>query len=177
MRYRARLWRNRSESGLSAIEVVVAAAVLGASVAVLGPVMTSTLRSERVVSNESRAIDGIRLAVARLDRELRSACAVTAPARDTSGSSLTFRTRAGRAGTYEVTYAVSQGRLERRTAAGTEPLGTGLVATSREFTYTENDTGTRAQIDIWLQVRFEEGHSPRAVRTTIAGRNTWSGCG
>ncbi|HVM41315.1 MAG TPA: hypothetical protein VM618_11130 [Acidimicrobiia bacterium] len=164
------------ERGTSLIEISVAMILISAVVVVLGPVMTSSLRSGRVVANESRAIDEMRIAIARIDRELRSACYVETPAKGASGSVLSFWTKAGTGGLYQVTYQVADGRLVRTTADGSETTGDGLVVTSNEFSHVENNTATRAQIGISLQVRFEDSNSPRLLATTVAGRNTWTSC-
>lgn len=166
----------QSERGTTLIEMAMAMILLGAIVAAFGPIMTSSLRSGRVVSNESRAIDEMRVAVARIDRELRSACYVETPAKDSTGSTLSFWTKAGTGGVYHVTYEVVGGKLERTTDSGTETTSEGLVVTSNEFSHTENNTGTRAQIGISLQVHFEDSNRPRLLATTVAGRNTWTSC-
>lgn len=169
--------RWREEHGVSLAEMTVALIMLAAVVAIMGPVMVSSLRSGRVLGNESRAVDEIRVSVARIDRELRSACIVTSPAIDTAGSKLTFKTSIDPdAGPYEVSYEVTDGQLVRTTADGTQIIGEGLVVTADEFRYTENPVESRAQIAINLNVRYEDANSPRVIGTTIAGRNTWSGC-
>lgn len=165
------------ERGFSLLELTIAVTLLGAVVAVFGPVMTSSLRSGRVVQNESRAIDEIRVAVDRIDRELRSACVVTAPVENSGGSTLTFDTQADSSGTYTVTYSVdSEGNLVRTRDGVSQSVAEGLVVTSEEFTHTLNNTGTRAEIQVAMQARFEDENDPRLVSTVIAGRNTWSGC-
>lgn len=164
------------DDGLSLVELLVTIGLLGAVVATMGPLMTSSLRAGRVVANESRALDEIQSSMDRIDRELRSACEVSSPAVDSSASTLTFKTQADRAGTYEVTYDVVEGQLVRTEDGTTQQIGEGLVVTSEEFTHTQNNTGTRAEIGIDVQVRFEDSNSPRSIKTVIAGRNTWSGC-
>lgn len=166
----------REQSALSLFEVMVAVSLIGAVVAFLGPVMTSSLRAGRVLVNESRAVDEIQSSMDRIDRELRSACEVSSPAADSSASTLTFKTQADRAGTYEVTYEAIDGQLTRTEDGTTQQIGEGLVVTSEEFTHTQNNTGTRAEIGIDIDVRFEDSNSPRSIQTVVSGRNTWSGC-
>lgn len=168
--------RWRSAAGMTAVEMVVAVSLLGAIVAVFGPVMSSSFNSAEVTQNESRALDEIRNAVARIDRELRSAECIQAPAADTSASVLTFTTHAGTSGAYEVTYAVdADGTLTRTVGDETTHVGDGIVVTSEEFAHSANP-GQRAKIAVNLQVRFEDGNSPRDLRTEIAGRNAWKAC-
>ncbi|MBI2168229.1 MAG: prepilin-type N-terminal cleavage/methylation domain-containing protein [Actinobacteria bacterium] len=161
--------------GFTLVEVMVAVALIGAVVAVMGPVMTSSFESGNAVTDESRALDEIRVAVARIDKELRSAQCISVPSAGGSGSSLTFDTLAGTGGAYSVTYRVAAGALERVEGGSTESVATGLVATGDEFTHGANP-GQRASVAIHLQVRFASDHSPRAVSTVIAGRNAWDAC-
>lgn len=164
-----------SQRGMSLVEVVVAVSLFGAVISVVGPVLISAFRATGVVQNESRAIDEIRIAVARIDRELRSAECISSPASGQLGSTLTFRTRAGTGSAYDVTYAVSGGGLVRTTAAGTQRVGEGVVVSGQEFAHTGNP-GQRAQVVIALQMRFEAANAPRSVGTTITGRNAWKAC-
>jgi prepilin-type N-terminal cleavage/methylation domain-containing protein len=171
-----RNWDVRREHGFTLIETMVAVSLLTAVIVAFGPVMTSSFRAGEVLSNESRAIDEIRVAVARIDRELRSACVVTTPTENTAGSSLTFTTKTDSGGDYDVTYAVQDGQLTRTRGTGVTTVGDGLVVTTREFEHVRSNTGTRREIRISLQVQFNNSGSPRLIETTIAGRNTWFGC-
>ena len=168
------MWR--SERGMSLVEMVVAMSLMLAVVGVFGPVLTSAMNSGKVVQDQSRAIDEIRIAVARIDKELRSAQCISAPLAGQSGSTLTFVSLAGTGGAYTVTYSVApDGHLTRTRGGVCQPVGEGLVVTSEEFSHLTN-AGQRGEIVIKLQVRFENGTSPRAVETTIAGRNAWAAC-
>lgn len=162
---------HRGEQGFSIFETVVAVSLLTAVVAVMGPIMTSAFRSGRVVQNESRAIDELRVAVARIDRELRSADEVYVPTAGAMGPTLSFRTYAD-GSAYDVTYSVSGGQLVRTTDTETQYVGSGLVTTSQEFGH-EANPGQRSRLTIDLQVQFEASSSPRRIQTTIAGRNAW----
>jgi Tfp pilus assembly protein PilW len=167
-------WRN--ERGVTLVELMVALGLLSAVVTVMGPLMTSSFRAGRVVQNESQALDELRIAVARIDRELRSADCITAPVAGTPGSTLAFRTLADPAGPYSATYSVDgSGRLVRTVGSSVEYIGKGLVVTSQEFTRTGNP-GQRDSIAMTFQVRFEDSNSPRVIATTIAGRNAWASC-
>ena len=169
--------RASGERGFSLVESMVAVALFGCIVVVMGPVMTSGLAAGRQVDHESRALDEARTAIARIDRELRSACEVSAPAVGNSGSVLTFKTQAGANGaTYEVTYSIVGGVLTRVEGGASQAVADGLVVTSQEFTHTENANATRAQIGVDLDVTFEAGGSPRRLSTVISGRNTWTAC-
>lgn len=163
------------ERGMSLIEVVVATSLMGAVVAVLGPTMISSFNAGRVVDNESRALDEVRVAIARIDRELRSASCIDSPTAGGSGSALSFTTMAGAGGAYDVSYTVSGGQLRRTTAGGAQDIGEGLVVTSHEFSHAANP-GQRASVTIVFQVRFEASHDPRTVETTVTGRNAWEAC-
>lgn len=167
------------EAGFTAVELVVAISLLGAIVAVFGPVMTSSIKSATVTQNESRALDEIRNAVARVDRELRSAECITSPAAGASGSALTFTTHAHdgvHTGSYEVTYDVdADGYLTRTVGTSTTQVGEGIVVTSEEFRHVAHP-GERAAVAIDLQVRFEDSHSSRRIMTEIAARNAWKAC-
>lgn len=163
------------EAGLSAVELMLGVALMVAALGVFGPLLTSSFGSTPRLQDESRALDELRVALARIDHELRSAECIDAPGAGEAGSTLTFRTHAGTAGAYDVTYSVSDGHLERRVGSVTEAVGDGVVATGTEFRHTAVP-GNRALVDVGLQVRFEDDHSPRVVETTITGRNTWVPC-
>lgn len=162
----------RTEAGVSLVEVVMAVALFGSVTAVFGPVLTSSYSATATVADESRALDEIRVAVARIDKELRSAESVTLPAPSSSGPALSFRTYAGSGGAYDVTYRVEEGELVREVDGATSTISEGLVVTSQEFTHTCNP-GRPASVSVDLQVRFAEEHDPRSVGTVIAGRNAW----
>lgn len=168
--------RAQGERGFSLVELIVTVALFGVVVAVMGPVLTSSMAAGREVDNESRALDQVRVAVARIDRELRSACEVSAPALGSSGSELTFRTETGNSGSYAVTYRIVGGQLIREQGSSSVPIADGLVVTSQEFRHEQNAVASRAQIAVELQVRFEQDNSPRQLSTLISGRNTWSAC-
>lgn len=159
---------------MSLIEMMVAISLFGAIVGVMGPVMTSAFNSTRVVQNESRALDEIRVAISRIDRELRSAECITSPAAGSAGSVLDFRTHAN-GSPYDVTYSVVDGQLVRTVGTDTQHVGEGIVVTSEEFGRAANP-GQRDAVAIELNVRFEGAHNPRVVSTTIAGRNAWASC-
>lgn len=171
--------RCRAERGMTVVELVIAMSLLTAIVAVFGPVMASSFNAANVTQNESRALDEIRNAVARVDRELRSTVCITTPAAGASSNALTFTTHAHdgvHTNAYEVTYAVdSNGYLTRTVGTETSQVGEGIVVTSKEFKHTA-DPGERASVAIDLQVRFESSHTPRRITTEIAARNAWEAC-
>lgn len=164
---------------MTAVELVIAMTLLGSIVAVFGPVMASSFNSARVTQNESRALDEIRNAVARIDRELRSTECIATPAAGASSNTLTFTTHAHdgvHTSAYEVTYAVdANGYLTRTVGTDTSPVGEGIVVTSEEFKHVASP-GERASVAIDLQVRFESNHTPRRISTEIAARNAWEAC-
>lgn len=171
--------RWRADRGMTVVELVVAMSLLGTIVAVFGPVMASSFKATNVTQNESRALDEIRNAVARVDRELRSTECISTPAPDASSNVLTFTTHAHdgvHTSAYEVTYAVdSNGYLTRTVGTDTSQVGEGIVVTSEEFKHTANP-GERASVAIDLQVRFEDGNTPRRITTEVAARNAWEAC-
>lgn len=165
-----------SQAGVSLVEMVVALTLFGSVTAVFGPVLTSSMESTNRVQNESRALDEVRVAMSRIDRELRSAECITTPVAGGSSSTLSFTTAAGSGGSYDVTYSVdAEGHLVRTVTAGSSTIGEGIVITSEEFRHTTNP-GQRSSVSINLQVQFETAHSPRDVSTLIAARNAWDAC-
>ena len=163
----------RGERGFTLAEMMVAVVLFGTVTAIFGPVLVSAMSSTDTLQNESRALDEVRVAISRIDRELRSAESVSAPAQGTSGSTLSFRTYAGTGGAYDVTYSVVNGELVRDVGGQQGAVAEGLVVSNEEFTYTCNP-GQAASVTLKVQVRFESSHSPRLVTTTIAGRNAWT---
>jgi type II secretory pathway pseudopilin PulG len=164
------------EGGFSLVESIVAVSLVGAIVAVTGPLMTTSLRSANEVRDQSDSIDEARIAVGRIDKELRSACQVLQPAVAGTSSTLEFRTR-NTAGTVDqIAYSVSGGRLYRTLNGGApSEVSQGLVVTNQEFAHTLNNAGTLGRVAVTLEVSYDGGPA-RTVATTIAGRNTWSAC-
>lgn len=165
--------RWRLDQGISAVEVMVATTLMVAVVAVVGPVMASSFGSGATLQDESRAADELKLAVERIDREVRAAECIHAPAAGSSGSLLSFRTHVGTGGPFDVSYRVEDGDLVRR-VDGDQTVAEGLVASGSEFTHSAS-VGSRAKIAIAFDVAVGTSGT-RHLETTITGRNAWTSC-
>ncbi|MBI2169648.1 MAG: hypothetical protein HYU28_09165 [Actinobacteria bacterium] len=166
----------RDERGFSLAEVVIASSLMVIAGASLGSVLVTNYRATANVTFQSRGIDELRVAVARIEREFRSAECVYEPVVTTSGGSATgsrarFKTRVG-GGSAEVTYRVEGGTLYRTELGVDETVASDLVDAASSFTLTEE---TRRRLDIVLAVE-PGGHDRRTIETSVTGRNAWRDC-
>jgi type II secretory pathway pseudopilin PulG len=177
---RGRHRRRPDGAGMTLVEVLVAMTLMAAIVPVFGPLLLSATRSARSLGFQSQTLDGLRLAVATIGRELRSAECIGLPvANGPAGSVLRFRTdafltAAGTSG-YEVTYTAVSGELRRQVtgSAGPTIAATGLVDPADAF---QQSFTPRRSVRLVFRVRSAPGSPVRDVTTTIAGRNAWRDC-
>lgn len=161
-------------AGVSLVEVLVAMTLMLAIVPVFGPLLVSSTRSARSLGLQSQALDQLRVAVASIGRELRSAECIYEPAPNgPAGTTLRFLTNANNT-TYEVTYTAFVDEL-RRQVTGQEATiaATGLVEPSGAF---RQVVTPRRRVEIDLAVQVDPDQPVRDVITTIAGRNAWRDC-
>lgn len=160
---------------MSLVEVLVAMSLMVAIVPIFVPLLISSTRSARSLGFQSQALDQLRLSVATVGRELRSAQCIYEPAPNGSaGPALRFLTNANNA-TYEVTYTAADGELRRqRTGQGTTIAATGLVA-PYDDAFRQIFTPRRS-VKLVFRVQTDPEQPVRDVATTIAGRNAWRDC-
>lgn len=165
---------------MTLVEVLVAMTLMVAIIPVFGPLLVSATRSARALALQSQTLDELRLAVATIGRELRSAECISSPVPNgPAGSVLRFRTDAfltatGHAG-YEVTYTATTGELLRQVTGSPGPTiaATGLVDPSDAFRQVFTP---RRSVRLVLRVQSAPDTPVRDVATTIAGRNAWRDC-
>ena len=168
-----------AESGMSLVEVLVAISLTVAIVPVFVPLLMSATRSARALGLQSQTLDQLRLTVATIGRELRSAECIYEPvANGAAGPTLRFRTTAflttAGSGTYDVTYTAAVGELRRQAAGqGSTTVATGLVDPEVAF---QQVFTPRRSVKLLLRVRSDPKDPVRDVATTIAGRNAWRDC-
>jgi len=164
---------------MSLVEVMVAMTLMVAIVPIFVPLLISSTRSARALGFQSQTLDGLRLAVATIGRELRSAECIYQPvANGPAGATLRFRTNAfltgGDTDSYEVTYTAAAGELRRQvTGQGSTIAAGGLVAPADAF---QQVVTPRRSVKLVLRIQSEPETPVRDVTTTIAGRNAWRDC-
>ena len=175
-----RLDRRATAAGMTLVEVLVAMTLMVAIVPVFGPLLLSATRSARALGLQSQTLDGLRLTVATIGRELRSAECITLPVPNgPAGPVLRFRTDAFLTATgnasYEVTYTAVTGELRRQVTGSPGPTiaATGIVDPSDAFLQIFTP---RRSVRLVLRVRSAADSPVRDVSTTIAGRNAWRDC-
>ncbi len=170
--------RRGAEAGISLVEVMVAVTLMVAIVPIFVPLLVSSTRTARSLGLQSQALDQLRLAVAGIGRELRSAECIYEPvANGPAGPILRFRTDAfltnADTAAYSVTYTVADGELRRQvTGQGSTIATTGLVsadAFQQVFT-------PRRSVKLAFRIQTDVHRPVRDVTTTIAGRNAWRDC-
>ena len=176
---RGRRRRRGAEAGISLVEVLVAMTLMVAIVPIFVPLLVSSTRSARSLGLQSQTLDELRLAVATIGRELRSAECIYEPvANGPAGSTLRFRTEAflttADTAAYEVTYTAAVGELRRQvTGQGSTIATTGLVSPSDAF---QQVFTPRRSVKLVFRIQIAPDQPIRDVTTTIAGRNAWRDC-
>ena len=168
-----------ADSGMSLVEVMVAISLTIAIVPIFVPLLMSATRSARARGFQSQTLDQLRLTVATIGRELRSAECIYEPAANgAAGPTLRFRTDAfltdaGNA-SYDVTYTAAAGELRRQVAGqGSTVAARGLVSPSGAF---QQIVTPRRSVKLLFQIQNDPKDPVRDVATTIAGRNAWRDC-
>jgi prepilin-type N-terminal cleavage/methylation domain-containing protein len=169
-----------AERGMTLVEVMVALSLMVAIVPVFVPLLLSATRSARALGLQSQTLDQLRLAVATIGRELRSAECIYEPvANGAAGPTLRFRTDAflsvaGSPSSYDVTYTATVGQLRRQVSGqDATTAASGLVNPSGAF---QQIFTPRRSVKLLLQIRTGPEDPVRDVATTIAGRNAWRDC-
>lgn len=160
---------------MTLVEVVVAVALLSAVGAIFLPLLTTATRSVRPLQSQSQAVDELRVALATIGRELRSAECVAEPAANASASDrLRFTTHANGT-TYEVTYTATGGELRRQVtgAPAAQVAASGLVDTTDAFAHVATP---RRTVRVHFHVQPDPDRPARELGTVMAGRNAWRSC-
>lgn len=168
--------RGAGEAGLSVVELMTALTLMLIVGITAGSTLVSTVSATSTLEDETAALDDLRVSMAQLEREFRSAECVREPnpvnpGEPASGSTLRFTTRSN-GGAYEVTYAIADGALARTQDSVTSVITEGLVEPDATFTYTETP---RRSIEVAFVVEGDDGDR-RRLSTTVAGRNAWRTC-
>ena len=164
---------------MSLVEVMVAMSLMVAIVPIFVPLLVSSTRTARSLGSQSQTIDDLRLAVATIGRELRSAECIYQPVPNgVAGPTLRFSTNAFLTGapstSYEVTYTAAAGELRRQvTGQGSTIAAVGLVAPSDAF---QQAVTPRRSVTLVFRIQADPDTPVRDVTTTIAGRNAWRDC-
>ncbi len=127
--------RIHHEDGVTLTELMVAVFLLIVVSAIFLPTMISGMTATGQITNVARSNDDGRLALQRIDREVRAAEIICTPAPgDPPGDTLRFLTRAYTAattadGTRDITYALNGTGLEKSTDGGAtwSPIIDGVV--------------------------------------------------
>lgn len=173
------------EDGLGLVEVLVAVGLMSIVFVVFGQSLVAADRVARVERLESESVDLLRTEIGRIEREVRWADQITAPAAPYTGSppsaagtTLTIRTYDGVGISYTVTYELRQagGEAElHRTEAGaasSTKLAEHLVYDSTPFRFYPRQGGDRnGYLDLSLSVQMDTTRDARDVTTRIGLRN------
>jgi prepilin-type N-terminal cleavage/methylation domain-containing protein len=196
------LRRLRSDQGVTLTELMVTVMLMGIVSVVFSTAIVSSLDATRDAEGAARSNDGIRLAIASLDRELRSASQICTPGPAESGDVLTFETRTA-TGTETITYRVDDpdadgvGELVRSAGTGERVVVEGVVNgwvaaqngtneplfTNQGITETVGPSttvvgspsfGKVISIRVWIDANPRDDISPKLETTELSGRNVWT---
>jgi prepilin-type N-terminal cleavage/methylation domain-containing protein len=163
--------RRTGERGFTLVETMVGMVLMTSIVGIVGPMMISAMTATSRVEFQSRAVDELRQAVHQIGRELRSARCIATPAPNTgTAGTLAFTTEANNT-TYDVTYAVTGGKLVRTVGTSSRVVAKYLTAGTFEHFATP-----RRSVALSFTVRVDNRQKPDTLATTIAGRNAWRAC-
>ncbi|MGD9701842.1 MAG: type II secretion system protein J [Acidimicrobiia bacterium] len=164
--------RRHPDAGVTLIELTVSMFVMSLVMVAFLSTLTSAMNSSGRLQRSTEAVDEARLVSARLDRELRSAECISAPAENMAGNTLVFRTLAD--GEVEtITYRVSAGHVTRQEGLGAEHVIITNVGTSTNA-FEQVVTPLRT-VRVRIPIRSANGGT-FSLETTIAGRNAWRSC-
>ncbi len=195
--------RIRHDDGVTLTELMVVLMLMGIVSVIFSTAIVAALRSTRNVEGVARSNDDVRLAIATLDRELRSASQICTPGPALAGDVLTFETR-GATGTETITYRIDDpdadgvGTLVKTTdAAGDRVVVDGVVngfvsaesgvpepmftnqgiteAVGPSTTVTGSPSfGKVISLRIWVDANPRDDISPKLETTELSGRNVWT---
>jgi prepilin-type N-terminal cleavage/methylation domain-containing protein len=194
--------RLRYDDGVTLTELMVVLMLMGIVSVIFSTAIVSALRSTRNVEGVARSNDDVRLAIATLDRELRSASQICTPGPAAAGDILTFETRLA-TGTETITYRIDdpdadgvgtlvksddngdrvvvEGVVNGFVAAETgvpEPMFTnqGITeAVGPSTTVTGSPSfGKVISLRVWVDSNPRDDISPKLETTELSGRNVWT---
>ena len=195
--------RARSDEGVTLTELMVVLMLMGIVSVIFSTAIVSALRSTRNAEGVARSNDDVRLAIATLDRELRSASQICTPGPALAGDTLTFETRTA-SGTETVTYRIDDpdtdgvGTLVKSVDGGDERIVVhnvvnGWVAATNgtvEPMFTNQGiteaigpsttvTGSPSfgkviSLRVWVDASPRDDISPKLETTELSGRNVWT---
>lgn len=192
------------DRGVTLTELMVTIMLLTVVGVIFSAVMVSSLDATRNAEGAARSNDDIRLAIATMDREVRSASQICVPAPEFSANTLVFETKATAGATKTVMYRLADddndgvGALMKSVDGGdeTEVVGTvvnGWVATqngTQEFLFTNQGVneevgssstvvgspsfGKVISVRVWVDANPRDDISPKLETTELSGRNIWT---
>lgn len=174
----------RDERGMSVVELTIASSLIVLIVALFGDQLFASMQFTHAATSHSQSTEEARNAMARVERDVRSASTISVPAPWASGSSLEILTYAGVPGAGApqwVRYRVITGTLYR-SLGGTAPtpswggdavVAKHLVSFATVFQHCpaawDEEHGT-VVLDFSVQVAADQ--PARRLRTEITARNT-----
>lgn len=190
------------DRGVTLTELLVTVFLLGIVSVIFSAAIVSSLQATRNAEGAASSNDDVRIAIATMDRELRSASQICSPGPAEAGNSLTFETRTA-TGTETVAYRIDDpdgdglGSLLRSVDGGAErvvvpTVVNGFVAArdgTEEWMFTnqgvsEETTGGTVvgspsfgkvvSLRIWIDSNPRDDVSPKLETTEISGRNVWT---
>lgn len=192
------------DRGVTLTELLVTILIIGIAGVVFSTVLAGALNATRNAEGASRANDGVRLVLATMDREIRSASQICLPAPEFSANALVFETRATSGATEVVTYRLDDpdgdgvASLVKSVDGGDErvvvdTVVNGFVAAqnaTQEFLFTNQGineevgvsttvTGSPSfgkviSVRIWIDTNPRDDISPKLETTELSGRNVWT---
>lgn len=184
------------ERGMTLAELMVSLMLLAVVSAVFLPAMESALSVTGEITNAARTNDDGRLALGRIDRELRAAEHICDPDPGASGNRLEFRTRAWTssppgAGYRDIVYELRDPdgdgaltHLQRSVDGGAWTtvvegvvnidLGVALFETEGGAGSSYPSEGRVLTVRLWVDANPNDRLGPRLTTSELTGRNIWT---
>jgi len=170
----ARIRRGAGEAGVTLVEISVAMSLFAAAATIAMPMIGNALTTSTRIEHQSESLDLANETLIAVARELRSAECISAPAENTTGTTLRFTTHANNSA-YEVTYSASGGTMTRQVTGATSStvVASHLVSTADLFRQVSTP---RRTVVLTFRVQVDTHETPRVLTTTMAARNAWRTC-
>ncbi|MGI9609103.1 MAG: type IV pilus modification PilV family protein [Acidimicrobiia bacterium] len=191
----------RDDRGITLAELMVTVLIVSMVGVGVSTVMVSSLEMTRNIEGAARSNDDVRLVLATMDREIKSASQVCHPEPAFSSNQIVFETKAGTGATQKISYYLSDpdadgiGDLIRwedgQTRVVVDDVLNGFVSVrdgTDELIFTHQGVeevggttipGSPAQgrvvyVRIWIDANPRDDISPKLETVELNGRNIWN---
>lgn len=192
------------DRGVTLSELMVTIMLMGIVGVVFSAAIAGALNATRNAEGAARSNDDVRLVIATLDRELRSASQICIPEPEFSANTLIFESRATTGATETIMYRLDDpdadgvGSLMKSVDGGAERVVVDAIVNgwvgardgTEEFLFTNQGINEQVGVSttitgspsfgkvisfrIWIDSNPRDDISPKLETTELSGRNVWT---